>query len=371
MVGEVAYSSPVGQIFIGTSSASGFVRQVQHALDPEHLTPPPVSTTSIEGNLLLVDQHQGTGESVKPNTIDLPTRSTADNLLNIYWSITYPLYPFVDREETEDAYLGLWQVDTSITVQRSFLCQINMIFAMAAQLDETVAPEKRVAISRVYLLRGKRQLTSELWEHASLQAVQNFLILGQYLQSTTKGYQCWMVIGHAIRMAQNLGLHFRETSERIKSFRTQQLYRRVWHGCIMMDRVISLTFGRPTMIDGQTASLVPMPLSLDDAHLTHDVVAGAAQDDHGPTMIDFFIESLRLYEILYEILAKLYHSIEETQNSRSLSTLPLNSEKLAVLLDLDQNLSTWFEDLPTHLRTDQIQVFNSMFTRQANILYSR
>lgn len=371
MVGEISHQSLTGQTFFGASSASGFARQVQHALDPENVTEAPTSTIAFEDNAQSSKSYQDNSDNLIIATIDLPSRSTADHLFDIYWSITYPLYPFLDQEETKDNYLGLWQDGNTITVQRSFLCQINVIFAMAAQLDEEEAPENRVATSRIYLVRAKRQLTSELWEHASLQAVQNFLVLGQYLQSTTKGYQCWMVVGHAIRMAQNLGLHLRETSERIGSPRRQQLFRKVWHGCIMMDRIVSLTFGRPTMIDGKTASMVPLPLNLDDAHLTHEPVAEVAQNNHRPMMISFYIETLKLYELLHEILDKLYHSTEETRDSNSLPTRFLDSEKLADLLNLDQNLNTWFENLPAHLKTDESQAFGTMFIRQANILYSR
>lgn len=371
MVGEISHQSPNRQTFFGTSSASGFVRQVRHALDLEHFTDAPVSSTTLRGDPRSADLDHEMNGTHKSGTIDLPPRSTADHLFDIYWSITFPLYPFLDQEETKDEYLNLWQPDALITVQRSFLCQVNVIFAMAAQLDEKVVPEKRAAIARVYLDRAKQQLTSELWENASLQAVQNFLILGQYLQSTTKGYQCWMVIGHAIRMAQNLGLHFRETSERIESPRRQQLYRKVWHGCVMMDRIVSLTFGRPLMIEGRTASMVPMPLNLDDNHLPLDLVTDTAQNNDTPMMISFYIEALKLYEILHEILVKLYHSTEETRDYDSLSSCSLDTEKLAVLLRLDHDLNNWLGNLPTHLNTNQSQSSSSNFFRQANILYSR
>lgn len=371
MVGEIPHRLPTGQTFFGTSSASSFVRQVQRALDPEHGSELPTTSTLNGTDSRPEGQSPELCESLKSDGIDLPSRSTADRLLDIYWQITHPLYPFLDQEETKERYATLWRLNPPILVQRSFLCQVYMIFAMASQLDETILPSDRAATARVYVVRARQQLTSELWEHASLQAVQNFLILGQYLQSTTRGYQCWMVVGHAIRMAQNLGLHYRETSERIESPRKRQLYRKVWHGCIMMDRIVSLTFGRPTMIDRKTASMVPLPLNQDDIHLSHEPASEGTQNIQGPMVIDFYIETLKLYEILHEILTRLYDSAEEMQDVAWSSASPLEAEKLAPLLDLDRNLTVWFDNLPDHLNTNHKQSYAPVFFRQANILYSR
>lgn len=369
MVGITNRPAPSEQTFFGTSSASDFVRQVQNALDPDGTLPSPASIGASEQGARPVSDSGGFIK-YKPGAIDLPPRAKADHLLNIYWRITHSLYPFLDRDDTEEKYSQLWLNAPQITIQRSFVCQINMIFAMASQLDEDVMPSARNALARVYVNRAKQQLTSELWEQASLQAVQNFLILGQYLQSTPKGYQCWMIIGHAVRMAQNLGLHFRETSERELSPRKRQLYRKVWHGCIMMDRIVALTFGRPTMIDRQAASLIPMPVPLDDSYLTHDSSNTDVPSIQKPMEIQFYIESLKLYEILNNILTDLYTSTGLASEGNTVS-ISLDAGKIALLLTLDQSLTLWLENLPSHLKQDCEQVSNKAFRRQANILYSR
>jgi hypothetical protein len=73
-------------------------------------------------------------------------------------------------------------------------------------------------------------------------------------------HQCWMVIGLAVRTAQSLGLHLPETSAQISSPRRQQMTRRFWYGCVLMDTTL-MTYGRPTMVKSHAATVVPLPLA--------------------------------------------------------------------------------------------------------------
>lgn len=43
-------------------------------------------------------------------------------------------------------------------------------------------------------------------------------------------------MGAAVRTAQSLGLHLPETSAEVEDERERELWRRVWYGCVLMDR---------------------------------------------------------------------------------------------------------------------------------------
>ncbi|KAI1045989.1 hypothetical protein LB505_013872 [Fusarium chuoi] len=79
------------------------------------------------------------------------------------------------------------------------------------------------------------------WEPGSLELVQCLLVTSQYLQSTYNPHQTWMVIGSAIRMAQGLGLHLPETSANRPDPGERELLRRIWYGCVLMDRILQKT----------------------------------------------------------------------------------------------------------------------------------
>jgi hypothetical protein len=78
-------------------------------------------------------------------------------------------------------------------------------------------------------------------------AVILILLMGQYLQGTQKSSQTWRMHGLAVRAAIQIGLH---SSDLAKVFPPidQEVRKRTWFGCIMLDRTLSMTFGRPASI---------------------------------------------------------------------------------------------------------------------------
>lgn len=71
--------------------------------------------------------------------------------------------------------------------------------------------------------------------------------MGQYLQGTQKSIQTWNMHGMAVRAAFQIGLHSSDLA-RMFSPVDQEIRKRTWYGCIMLDRTLSMTFGRPASI---------------------------------------------------------------------------------------------------------------------------
>jgi hypothetical protein len=61
------------------------------------------------------------------------------------------------------------------------------------------------------------------------------------LQSTFCAQRCWNCIGVACRIAQGLGLHV-DQSPAQKSSLGQEMRRRVWYACMMLDVYVSFRF---------------------------------------------------------------------------------------------------------------------------------
>jgi hypothetical protein len=80
-----------------------------------------------------------------------------------------------------------------------------------------------------------------------MKAVILLLLMGQYLQSTQKSAQTWKMHGLAVRAAFQIGLH---SSDLARDFSPidREVRKRTWFGCIMLDRTLSMTFGRPASI---------------------------------------------------------------------------------------------------------------------------
>lgn len=90
------------------------------------------------------------------------------------------------------------------------------------------SPEVRETTSETYLKRAIQLLQIEILGLGSVQLIQALLIMGLYLQSTDTPDRCWVMVGIAVRVAQGLGFHLRETSDSMALQTDRELIRRIW-----------------------------------------------------------------------------------------------------------------------------------------------
>lgn len=133
-------------------------------------------------------------------------------------------------------YDANWAGEPCESDESLMMCTLNVVFALASQLSETLPPKDREPTGRRYFERAQELLTLDLWDLGSLQLVQCLLLMSRYLQSTDAAHPAWTITGLTIRMAEGLGLHLPETSAAIQNLSQRELVRRVWHGCVLMDR---------------------------------------------------------------------------------------------------------------------------------------
>ncbi|KAK2749281.1 hypothetical protein FQN55_003606 [Onygenales sp. PD_40] len=366
------------QAFFGSSSAAGFIRQVRKAIDvkmghpPEEHSGSPALENGRFSTMRPIRKSNSQSQYDGANYV-LPPRKTADALLDTYWKLVHPLYPFLDHE-LGSAYESIWTGETTDYDENMLMCIFNVMFALGCQLSEAIKPEQREASAAVYFNRAKELLHFNLWENDSVGLIQCLLIMGQYLQSTNSAHQCWIVIGLAIRIAQSLGLHLPQTATQFRDPRDHQLARKIWHGCVLMDRVVSMTFGRPAMITKGAASLVPLPMPLDEELITPEPGVDGLQLEGRTWMIAFFSASLGLYEIMNDILLTLYTPVfEEPRNDIHMFYFSQDGKEGGVsIFELDRALTKWSRSLPPHLRDISARPDrNPIFQRQAIVLRAR
>jgi hypothetical protein len=148
----------------------------------------------------------------------------------------YPLYPFLDRSSFETAYEAVWMGSDTTTDEWVLICTMNVVFALGTQVSGIVEPENRREKAQIYFNRAECLRENSPCDYGSVNLVSCLLLMGIYLQSANIPQRCWMVVGHAIRVAQSLGLHLPEWNAPTRSQREEEVARRIWHGCILMDR---------------------------------------------------------------------------------------------------------------------------------------
>lgn len=320
------------------------------------------------------------GNEIQHKQIDyvLPSRKRADALMTLYWRFVHELYPFLDKEQVRNDYEKIWSGEGSVSEERSFLCLLNIIFALTSQMDPSFDAEHKLRSATVFYLRARELL--DVAEMASVRSVQCFLLLGQYFQSTNEPHPCWVFVGLAVRTAQSLGLHLPQTTEFVADIRTKEILHRVWYGCVLMDNVASMIYGRPSMIGPRSSTLVPFPTPLDD-----DIIIpennSPFQQAQSRSVIDCFCFSLKLYEIMHDVLFNFHSTTSETQKNLPLeriydkymgSTSP--SDGYLSVFELERRLARWESSLPDHLKFETYSrdsVEKTIFYRQAVILHQR
>ncbi|CAG8365171.1 unnamed protein product [Penicillium salamii] len=362
------------QGFFGSSSAAGFMRQIRTAVDkkvaPDYRRPLaprlPVSST-------LLSTRTENAQNPVANYV-LPPRKMADSLMEVYWDYVFPLYPFLISAQMKREYARIWAGETPESDENMLMCTLNVIFALASQLADFVPPKEREASADAFFSRAKGLLQFNLWDTGSAGLIQCLLLMAQYLQSTDSAHQCWIVTGLAIRNAQSLGLHLPETISSLQSFQEQQLARKIWHGCVLMDRVISMTFGRPAMITKSASGAVPLPAAVDEEFIPSESGSEASQPPDRPSMMAFFGKTLELYDIMNDVLESLYDPSTDSsgEDIHNFYFNNITGEGERTIFELDHCLSRWTKSLPEHLRGDSALVSaNPIFCRQSIVLRAR
>ncbi len=379
MVGVLPDNSRV-QEFVDSSSAGSFIQHVRRTVQQKLNLTSTSSSTSSQPHELDTLPPMVPNESLSNNDPGhhLPTRRVANRLMAVYWQYIHSLYPFVGRSLTEVDYESFWRGEGPAGHEQSFLCLLNVMFALSAKVAPSTPPPDRQALASVFYARARKLLDLDI--APSVRHVQILLLLGLHLQSTNESLQCWIYIGLAVRIAQHLELHRPETGLRFSDPHYRNLIRKVWHGCVLMDRVLAMTYGRPCMISRAVADSVPHPVPVEAEYIlhheppTHAPISGSI-----PTRVDFFNQTLSLYDLVFEILNNFY--LHETERFESLEEVyhhyclqSTNGVAKVTVLDIDQRLVQWNKDLPPHLQisSDKDDLYNNlMLRRQAVILHQR
>jgi hypothetical protein len=237
--GHISMSPAPRRGYFASRRTASFVRQIRSAIDSrfQSLHTPPDCQTSGSPSAKPSKMEPRTN---LPQNVDyvLPSRKTADNLLRLYWDTVHPMFPFLYQKQFEEAYDGIWSGLPSESDESLMMCTLNVVFALASQYSDNILAQERENTSAKFFDRAQDLLNLDLWGTGSVQLVQCLLLMAQYLQSINSLHQCWMVGGLATRVAEGLGLHLPETSTNAPCIRQREHLRRLWHGCILLDRYV-------------------------------------------------------------------------------------------------------------------------------------
>lgn len=354
--------------FFGGSSASSFMRQIQNVVD-ERLGSGRAIVAG-QGYVLPSTKSAKEGQHSVSSTSDfLPPKTLSDDLFAAYWQLVHPIYPFLERSQTEADYAALWSRTPRLHADSTFACILFCMLAISCQSSELVTLRERKQQAKILYSQAKSQLNN--LQFVSVAQVQCYLLMAQYLQSTDEHHQCWITTGLAVRTAQSIGLHLPETSERATSRSSREMMRRVWHGCALMERITAMAYGRPLIVHKSVAGSVPLPEpDIDQQSVRHRKAE--------PDFVWLFIESIKLFRLFSFVMLRFYAShpslsLREGDLIQYISgtwaTVP--GDEGRNIISLDRDLARWRKDVPAHLANLPPPSATSIADRQAVVLYQR
>ncbi|KAJ4217211.1 hypothetical protein NW759_009158 [Fusarium solani] len=284
-----------------------------------------------------------------------PPRKTADDFVRCFWEFVHPVFPVLHKTSFMSRYNLLWSAEENETRSDAmsemdeviFSSTLNIVFAIGCRFSESVPAASRASLAQTFYQRSRSIYRFEILDSMSLSAVQMLLLTGVYLQSTQQATRCWNAVGLAIRAAQSLGLHV-ESPNQPRSQLSREMRRRVWHTCLVLDKLLSMTFGRPAMIS--TSWHVPLPSLIDDEYLSADGQGEQPQDR--PSRLGLLIWSSKLFLILDDILLSFYaphpQKSVDTMSDNDLNVQQIISEVMV----LNRRIEEFFDSIPEYLRLE-------------------
>ncbi|KAL2817023.1 fungal-specific transcription factor domain-containing protein [Aspergillus cavernicola] len=355
-MGAVAFADEEDCGFFGASSNIAFLRHLSHAVAHNEstrrdITSPPVDHIIYDGGFVnatrpsspSLGQTPGVPQGRQSDMFTLPSPEGTLTLIHRYFADTGLLFPYIHPPAFFETYSQL--MNNSKRIRRTWLGLLNIILAMAklTAVSGLSPAETCLSESAVYYRRAVNLCKGEILRGTTLEVVQYLLLMGQYLQGTQKSVQAWTIHGLAVKAALQLGLHSKDASTAFPPLE-QEIRKRTWFGCVVLDRALSMTFGRPAAIPD-----CYVQLDLPAFQGNTEVLPVTANHDEVRHSIQFFNSTITLYKQMASIIDQIYG-----QNLGCGPPLPVG-ETVSRVLGIENQLFSWVLALPESLRQLTVQ----------------
>ncbi|KAF2219596.1 fungal-specific transcription factor domain-containing protein [Elsinoe ampelina] len=317
--------------FYGPSSNIHFMRAIINAVAPGNPNTPSAMTLTVDSILKASRTHanEARADHEGVQSYILPPEDDMVQMLKAYFGNTGLIFPFIHEATFMHEYNTAKDMGFK-KVRKSWLGLLNMIFAMAINIDLSQTPAGgKYPKSNIFYERASKLGHEEMLRGTTIETVQFLLLMSLYLQGAHKSVQTFTIHGLAVKACFSLGLHSSQSSHRFSPVENE-IRKRTFYTCVILDRTLSFSFGRPPMIPQDYVRL-PLPALWPDA--------GPQDRSHYSSV--FFGCSANLHQISYQTIHHMYGLNIDFVNDESL----LITQVLNVGVELDR----WRARLPSEM----------------------
>ena len=169
----------------------------------------------------------------------LPDFSMAERLFELYFEMVNPIWPFLIEGQCRDLFNRTW--GSRKQLDPLWIAQLNLIYCLSWQFynedtDITSHLNDSPRPGYEFYSRARELIVAKSLDVVSISMVQALLLMALYQQNTLRSRQCYLTVGHAARVAQELGLHIPLPDGQGISSLDKELRLRLWWGCFSLDR---------------------------------------------------------------------------------------------------------------------------------------
>ena len=310
------------EIFMGGKASESFTQLILNAMNHGSAK---METHSYSSPKEIIGDTRG-----RPDLLELPP--DAGNLIKVYIGFHHIVTPIFHVPTILAQFERVLTCDPTHRHEHLYtIALLNMVCAIVVVHNRLKQgrPEIVGPIARNYYDTAMLLVRPTIFADWTIEKVQ-ILILGScYLQASSYPEECWNTLGLAVRMAYGLELHRPPDPTRFDCI-AQEVRKRVWAACYVLDQLLSMIYGRPAATSAKSF-FTTLPEDLDDdciqpSRLLYPSIKSEL------TGMSFFLAISKLYRIL--------------ESTASLNDHP----SLENILRLDEEFEAWSANLPPSLK---------------------
>ncbi|KAF5564382.1 cutinase transcription factor 1 alpha [Fusarium phyllophilum] len=266
----------------------------------------------------------------------LPPRSLCDELIDAYFKWVHPIVPVINRTRFMRQYRDPKNPPSLLLLQSVLLAGTR-----ACNNPQLMDANGSTTPAALTFYKRAKALYDANYEDDRVTIVQSLLLMGWYWEGpedVTKNVFYWSRV--ATIVAQGSGMH-RSVEQSQLSRADKRLWKRIWWSLFTRDRSVAVALGRPVHINLDDAD-VEM-LTEDD--FIEDEVDRASEYPPDPIHVQFFLEYVKLCEIMGLVLSQQY-SVASKGRQRNAIDLTHSDMALADWLQNCPKIVYW--EMPRH-----------------------
>ncbi|KAJ7801300.1 fungal-specific transcription factor domain-containing protein [Mycena olivaceomarginata] len=294
--------------------------------------------------------------AIRPNYV-FPDSDLIDSLLHIFWANINPTLPILHRPSFERSVaegLHLTNAEFGGTLLAVLACGLA-----GYSNDPRVFVDDDRGFSAGWKFANQIRILRKLFE-PTIHEVQMYCVLTLYSLSLSEPQVSWLYLGLGIRFLQQRGEHRRKLPEGREWSQEDELWRRAFWSFVALDRYMAAFLGRPMALHSEEYD-AELPLEVDDEYWDQ----GFTRPPGKPSKLSYFICNLRLYEIMGDVMRRLYGS----KKSKLLMGWDGPDWEPRTVAELDSAVNHFTDSIPAHLRWNPEHPPQGTFFDQSAILF--